>query len=490
MMNALKAYPFKPIHLYGLAASLFCLIYFALSFKTFGTVDALVESGDQGAFYNLAKEPFFSKNFWLGGRPPVVPFVHKLAGQEHVSIFRWQLTIHVFATLILSACAFIVLGRRLLGLLGVIGILLLSLSPQVSAWAIVARSESVAFSLLLTLLGLVLLTFRAISEPSLHWRWLPLSSASLIGTLALLILTRDHWMYFAPLLAATIAGSAFASRKGDEARHRCTLWTLAGTIFLLFLLFFISSQMNKASGRWKTNLSNVIFMRILPNTDAKSHWNKEYGLPLDETILKWTAEPVWSFNRTIIHHPPYIDWLNEHGLSSFKRYILTHPQWSLDLSIRGYRSSIDNFVPNYTKDKGRELRFVRWLEHKAFPRFGGYGELLLIACTSIGLLIALTAGRPDCSALGWTILLFGIGAATQSAVVTLADSVEIERHHLPITLLIRYLALLTILAVPVWLAEIRIRLVEAPTAGPFDEHPAQPAIAPPKPQGKARRRKR
>ncbi|MDX1971560.1 MAG: hypothetical protein SFY68_03405, partial [Candidatus Sumerlaeia bacterium] len=253
-------------------------------------------------------------------------------------------------------------------------------------------------------------------------------------------------MIFLPLI---LLGTQLLENRPITRNH-------LGTTFLCGLLFFIfflgASRYSHELGLYKTNLSNVIFIRILPNEQHRLEWNTRYGLPIDSVVMRWEGHPVWDHGRAIMKHQPYTDWLQEKGLSSLKKHLIRHSGESLDLVMREFRKSIDDFEGHYTKNAGREPGLSQWLEGRAHFRVWGYGELLLVVCLGMGLLVGGLSSRPGTSALALVLAMSALISATQSALIILADPMEVARHHLPVTLLLRYqvVLLLTVLVLSFW----------------------------------------
>jgi hypothetical protein len=439
----------------GFLLLLLCAVYLRESRIAFGEFEKVVHSGDEEAFYNTAKAPLASSKFWFGSRPPVVPLVHKAAGQEGKRIFHWQLRIQQFCSLTLAVTVFLLAGGKLIGLIAASAILALSLAPEVNAWALVIRSESVGFSLLLLLIAVLAAGVYLIrSHARLRYQLLGYNGIAFV--LLLLFLTRENWNYSAPLLMILLPlilfGTQLLENRPVTRNHQWAMF-LCG---LLFLLFFIgASRYSHVLGLYKTNISNVIFIRILPNEQHRLEWNSQYGLPIDSVVMRWEGHPIWDHDREIMKHQPYTDWLQEKGLNSLKRHLLRHPSESLDLVMREFRKSIDDFEGHYTKNAGREPGLSIWLEGRAHIRVWGYGELLLILCLAVGLLVGGLSSKAGTSTLGLVLAISALISATQSALIILADPMEVARHHLPITLLLRYQVVLlitvSILGIGEWL---------------------------------------
>jgi hypothetical protein len=100
-------------------------------------------------------------------------------------------------------------------------------------------------------------------------------------------------------------------------------------VFFAALFFLHNGTMVRAE-RWKGPLANVLMKRIIPNSYARTLFQREYHLPGDDIVKpaarKWASSEFEGKDEIYSIDGENDDWVSRHGLSSYRNYLITHPR--------------------------------------------------------------------------------------------------------------------------------------------------------------------
>ncbi|HXK15694.1 MAG TPA: hypothetical protein VNH45_14260 [Gaiellaceae bacterium] len=288
--------------------------------------------------------------------------------------------------------------------LALLGILALSLAPEVSGWDGAALSESLALSLTALVLALAI---RYVREPS-HG-----SAAALAAALVAFALVRDSDV---PLAVLGLAPVLIVTR----GRRSIVLAALVGSIGL-------SLWGQNAGERSALPTRNAIANEV--NRHGEAPWFRAHGLPWRSDVPALLGERPQS---TFLDDPRTADlqrWLERDGRSAWLAYLASHPARSLSLAhnLTGVADPPRPLLEQYWSTGRSPLSF--------FPR-----GVLLAILASFGVVGAALVARTKES-----LLLTSWLAATLPVALLMwvLDAVEFDRHAvvLPVVLRIVVIAL-------------------------------------------------
>lgn len=342
---------------------------------------------DTTDFVASSREAWASTGLWAGPRPPLVPVVLKLVGEDATAFVHWQAAVAVLCWAALAvSVATVVPGRgRWPAAAAVVAV---SVTSPVTMWERSVLSESLALSLLALLLAAALRLARGITG----WR-----VAALLVVAALWSATRDS--HASVLLGAGAAALVTAavltvrSRRGvarrddgdvaprdggddgrdrpddrgpeahpdhrdgdrrNEEGHRAVRpgavrwWAVlgAGAVVLAFLAAWGSSH----GERHAFPMRNVYEVRVLPYPDRVA-WFADHGMPRSEVFLGPDARapyrepglpPVVYVADDDAELGEWLDWVESDGRVAYARFVATHPTYLLTEPVRVPERAFNN----------------------------------------------------------------------------------------------------------------------------------------------------
>ena len=222
----------------------------------------------------------------------------------------------MWAQVVLAAAAWWVLAsvasslirdRRLSIALRVV-VLMLGLAAPVVSWNSLLLSESVAISLTALLIAAWIRYSRA---P----RWQTAATA-LTVTLFWTFTRQPHVLLCG--LIAVVAVVAWA-RASDSRRLKAVV---ASTLIAIAVAGFVEINRNQSISR--TNVGSIIQNRILLNK-GWTKWFVAHGMPYSPSIAKYAGVPFHYQHE----NTQYFDWIDTDGTSTYLRFVLTHPRYTL-----------------------------------------------------------------------------------------------------------------------------------------------------------------
>ncbi|RME01434.1 MAG: hypothetical protein D6812_08070, partial [Deltaproteobacteria bacterium] len=227
-------------------------------------------SGDELVFWDIASMPL-DRNFFFSYRPFTVPLCYKLLGQNEVIVVAFQIILSVVGWFVLAG-AICRLLRSSAGRIGAIFVVMgISLAEPLAQWEMVIRSESLATSLLVCWLGLLLAGIEQFRRGGNVWSKAIFLTGFVLVTL-LFSFCRDNHPYLL-LLAALLLFSAFLS----PGRRRLFpgFLLLPSTMVLVAGLHIWNTE---AAGRWHFGLRNLLVQRVLPDEEMRGCFERA-GMP-------------------------------------------------------------------------------------------------------------------------------------------------------------------------------------------------------------------
>lgn len=393
--------------------------------------------GDEGVFSRIGERPLWSTGFWASIRPWTVPLVHKAMGLNDSRVVVFQIVLSIVSHAFLAGVVFWLLGRRVVGLIGAAGVYAYALLPMVTGFALVIRSESVAFSLTAVTLGWLMLYVHVQRHTDLPWWRELLTAFGLWLSATLLVFARDNWSVLLPIVAAYV-GIGLLTRRKTGTPRREVAWVRAGLIGCLIVSYLLSVITVRVGERWRFPLHNVIFQRVLTDPEATKRWAVDYGMPLDENVLRMRGRSPDEYDWAIYRHEEFQNWMTERGVASYLDWIGRDVPSALDGIWMTLHREVD--VPCVQYYKGRSVGSWTGALSSAllFQPLGGWVELGIVLCLTVPLAIGLAfRGGPGAPAMG--VFLMASSLPFQAAFVHLGDAMEMSRHLLPVSLSLRLL---------------------------------------------------
>jgi hypothetical protein len=287
--------------------------------------------GDTDDYLYMAEKPISNPEFYAGPRPWATSLLYKIlgAGKEietftaengvvrgspnATAVMLAQTLIHALSWIALAWMAASMLSTAwmravLLGL-----ILAISLCPAVYAWNRILMSESLSISLMVLLIALWLWGLKG-------WQW---HKVILVCAVSLLwVFTRETNVYIILGMAILLLLVGLIQKN----QRVC----LAIAIFYL-LAVAASSSLSDLRNRWATPLANVIFQRILPDSQALAYFQAQ-GMPSGAEILALQGQYSCANNCTFFkeaQYAPFRQWLLANGRRVYLGYLLTNLPHSL-----------------------------------------------------------------------------------------------------------------------------------------------------------------
>jgi hypothetical protein len=288
----------------------------------------------------------------------------------------------------------VVLGRHfrhpLVRVSAFLGVLVLSLSPEISGWDAALLSGSISASV--TALC-VALAFLFAEKPSSS------RAALLSGALAVTCLARETNALMALLL---LVGVALIVRRN---RRIVALGLLAG-------LLATAWGQHASDQRWEIPLRNSVAVAIQDH--GAGPWFQRHGMPLDRATVPLLLERPTIRFMTDPRARQLRSWLDTRGRSAWYRYLVSHPGYALRPVVR----------PEDVVD-GQPAQISPYLEHSPPLTNIGYvhGRALALLAAAAGALLVVR--RRPALAVAAAVLLAAIPVLL---VIPNLDPIDVQRH--------------------------------------------------------------
>jgi hypothetical protein len=347
--------------------------------------------------------------FWGSQHPPLLPLLWKplpglVAAVDPVKL--GDLGPALFLNAFIGAACWGVLALAVASLaensrvrwLALLGILALSLAPEVSGWDGTALSESLALSL--TALALAL-AIRYVRDPS------PASAAALAVGIVAFALVRDSNV---PLAVLGLAPVLVVTRRS----RTIVLVALVGSLGL-------SLWGQQAGERSALPTRNAIANAVVRHGGAA--WFRAHGLPWRPDTAALLGERPQSTFLADPRTAALQRWLKRDGRSTWIAYLASHPARSLSLG-----RSLPGVV-----DPPRGLLQLYWSTGRSPLSFFPRGALLAVLAAFAVVGVVLLARTKE------TLLLASWLAATLPVALLMwvFDAVEFDRHAVVLPVVLR-----------------------------------------------------
>ena len=388
----------------------------------------VAQFSDSPLFLSMVGQPPWSRGMLAGPRPPVVPLLYTLFGADGPGgIFRLQWTLATVAWATLASAAGRVLPPIRLRWVAFAVLLAFGCTTPVALWDGCLLSESISLSLF---------AFAAAAGLLLCERFTKVRAAMFGVAAALWALAREP----APMELALLAGGLALAALARRPRSRALL-ILAGCLATGAVAGMASSA---AGARWEYPLADVYLQRILPDAERATFFETR-GMPSSPVLRAlagreanaadwtlWRAHELTEFRR----------WFRDRGARTYAVWLLRHPRFAVGAPLG---DTGEMLAPSYDayKPRGFSPPLGSTLDGLVYPaRRSG---LLLLGVAA--LILAVLKRR--LLAVNRMLLVPAAMAALAvpaAFVVWHADTIELGRHALGISVQLRLCAWLLLLA--------------------------------------------
>lgn len=402
-------------------------------------------TGDGRIWAYVAEAPLLSRDFWFSTRPPTMALFYKLLDMSDDRMIWLHSFLAIAAWGLLASSVARLATRTWVALLSFVGVLGVALTSTVHGWDIVIRTESLSSSLIALVLACTL-RFLALTPDHRRRRLIWLLCGAVSAFLAAFV--RDTNAYILLLLAiglpiaqwlalGRVASGPLLTRAWARLRRQGVLPLLFSAV--LILPSMAAQHSVRQSERYFFPLMNTIFRRVLPSKWKRQYFQDELGMPVSRTLMSRRYKWASSNRRVAFKHEAYADfrsWLRQNGLPGYQRYLIENYEVTL---AEAYR-----FYPRMVR-----ARLARTTRPSANPATDLADGLLLsgpisahpvgahVFVSAIGLVALIGARRRKTRLLAlFTVLCAGL-TASQAFICYHGDAMEVERHALPVGMLLR-----------------------------------------------------
>ena len=385
---------------------------------------------DSADYLKYAAKPFFSQEFWAGGRAWVPVLFYRVLPDGNTYRSLGQLLVSVACWLALAIVVARCIRRPGLRLVAFALVLVFSMSTTIIQWDSVIVSESLSISLGAALVAAWLALVRRPSNLNI----------ALVLLLSLLwASTRDanSWVVLLTV-PLTLAWMVIAWRRTGRLRGGFTPARVALAVGCVAI--YASVVMESTNGpvyRGSDVVFHVIEYRAVRDP-VELRYFRDHGLP---------ARPKEYRPRK------YVEWVRSHGRSTLAGFLITHPRKAITAVVRDRDQVMDvSYLDHYRSRQARTI-LPEPIAEIVFPR--SFQDVLFW-------LVAI------CFAAGYAARRYGAGRLWLVPVVLLAlqpihalvayhgDAWEVSRHSLLVGVLTRLsLLLLALFACDAFLSRRR-----------------------------------
>ena len=258
--------------------------------------------GDVHEYFAVSSFPITSSSFWIAVRPPTIPLLFKVIGNDVTRIWKFQLWLSILSWGILALAITKVIRSYLVKPVAFAFVLAFSLSQEIIMWDYLIISESIAISIMALLFASVILLLEKWNCPRMF----------LFGLTGLLfVFTKDAFAYF--LLMAAF-GLFFLILFIPNKRQLFFVGTY------LILLFLLSNALASVSMRWYPSLLYTFNMRILSNPQYVRYFESR-GMPIDANLLEQRDYHLSPDDIALVNDQDFRDWIAEFGQREYIRFL-------------------------------------------------------------------------------------------------------------------------------------------------------------------------
>jgi hypothetical protein len=395
-------------------------------------------------YLEVGSYPLSSIDFWAGIRSFSLPLFYKIAGynfsnymdqgnMNRVSQLQWYFSIICWTILAGSVC--FALRNWISRLFTFSIILMMGASIDISFWDRVLLTESLAISLFVLLIALLiiggLLIEKAHKVPSCV-------QVILVGIILLVAVLyafiRDTDGYFLLFLACFMLGGV-----GFRMIRKAALFPAYLSIALGFLVIFMLGNTSANTGeRYVPPMLHVFAYRFIPQEQSRNFFLSR-GMPFDNRIATLDTLTLHQLNSHLVTDPSIlrlIAWLGKDGEQATMQYLISHPGYFLFAPLSDVQHIINGQYTVYrltgiTPVPSR----ISWLSSILYLRFAWLPVFFLVlALASIGLIFV----KSNWARIIWFIVLAAFLTAYPLAVIGWhGDTNDIERHSVQVAIQLR-----------------------------------------------------
>lgn len=389
---------------------------------------------DTPSYIRIAEEPLNSMSFWAGERSFSLPLLYKLMKinqnnfrlrESMIRVGDVQTWLSIVSWTILGLALASQMRRRWLGPLAFLLVLSFSLSLEIGLWDRLMLSESISLSMFALMVASWL--FLLVLPP----RWL----RSVVGVLYIILacvitilysFARDNNIYFLAASAGVFALILIFKKAPPPTRKLF----LAYTIFLVIL--FVGQNLSFELGnRWQFHVFDNIALRMTLDPTSFTYY-KAAGLPVNDKLLAAPYMNTNDFHYLFFEDPdmqPLRDWVVAKGQSTWLKYMLTHPEYSILRPLRDANRMINGGSLEYRYSRYPYQPLPPWLvalDAAIFPRH------LLELVVILGLVVAggwlFMTGREQGQPAWLVVFLLVLTIIPLVFIYWNGNPIEIERH--------------------------------------------------------------
>jgi hypothetical protein len=258
---------------------------------------------------------YFDLRFWRPLRLWTVPLVYS-SGLSRDHLVTLQVVVGVVAWVSAAVLIARVYRSTIAQTVAVAGVLVLGLTIEVSNFDAVILSESIALSLTVVLVALGL---NVVCRPSARVMWA-------IAVVAFLWAFCRHSNVYL-LWLATIA-AVLAALLHRRRRQYVVLACVFGAVALTGTVVSSSNTTIHHS-----NISQIVARRIAPDATLRSWWRQQGMPPLPSGVPSAATRDthnapdavVYTQTRRLHQNEVFHRWFDDHGTSTYLRFVVTHP---------------------------------------------------------------------------------------------------------------------------------------------------------------------
>lgn len=244
-------------------------------------------------------------------RPWATPLLYALVDHDPVREVRVQALVGVVAWTFLAwaAAAWFPKGPARLVVAG--SLAALGLTTSVTNWDAAILSESLAISLTVALLA----------------AWLELARRRTPGAAVAVGLVTVPWLFVRQSLlptAALVALAAAIAAVATWTRHGRWRVVAGLAVGLVLLTGLAAASYDRNQEVVRTNLAVIIVGRLGQDPEHLA-WLRDHGMPEPPAL----DHPTTFDPATVGDDPPFARWLERDGRSTYARFLLAHPWWTL-----------------------------------------------------------------------------------------------------------------------------------------------------------------
>jgi hypothetical protein len=385
--------------------------------------------------------PLTSKEFFItqkvGPYSPVpftVPLIYKIAGSNPVLIIRVQQLLHWLSVLFFAYALVLIIRNKFIGLFTILLLYLIMSWWNILGWTINLLSESVQLSILLCWVASLIVLHKKKTK-----------SSFLIHILFIILLagTHDQWPYIFLLIYIILSGYFFFFDRKFLPRILILLGLGIG-------IFFIQQQSASIGHRYQKPLINSIIFRIMKNTEYYN-WFRTQGMPQADKLYDEFSSTninvaehqmhVWGL-YTNPEYVPFRQWVDEHGSSTYKKFILSHPLYFFLLQEKkpDLERMLSTNLFSYTDQPRGYAKYL----NKCFPLFHP------VFLVFIFIVLVVLLFRTHEFLYFFPILLIII-TILNAFLMYNADALEVERHSVLTMISVQILGLFSMAIIIDWL---------------------------------------